>query len=467
MPALPHTASKSHRAFEPGDARLDPSSEPTQAVVDVFATAHIGFFKTALFGKASILDTARGSLGLFQIVFGCKPTVKADLERIAAIDLLLSVQHRDGQIRIGWIALDNQTIQDQVGSPAGQADLVAENRIPTILDNNVGVRFKDRYNLVGGGNFLIQHNPSMGLVDDLFGKSSIVVYLGLNSGPRGCDGTVFDCFSGLVGIAEHLSGNFEQIEIGCLALLFTFGIHDIEHPAFGPSVMVAKWRQFDVQFIPGAHHKPREHPHTVDQQGRIEWLVNVGLNTGAVSAHFAPLFDAFLFGISQDLAVDHLPALIADNFDIAVQGGFFKTFFGNADATKPAQALRVDDVKSQLLVSETEKDLDDNTAQHLFGTHALGAGTLGLGLALAEILQNIIADGRVCIDDAADHFQLFALGMIENVRHQGHLFLPFFAHFVIRSFSVFVVIFDVWRLLIYYKTKRIATAKCAFFIGYK
>jgi hypothetical protein len=31
---------------------------------------------------------------------------------------------------------------DQVGSPACQADLVAENRIPAVLDNNVGVRFK-------------------------------------------------------------------------------------------------------------------------------------------------------------------------------------------------------------------------------------------------------------------------------------------------------------------------------------
>ena len=122
-----------------------------------------------------------------------------------------------------------------------------------------------------------------------------------------------------MGLVGDLSGNFEQIDIGRLGLLFTFGIDDIEHPAFGPSVMVAKWRQLDVQFIPTAHHKSREHPHRIDQQGRIVWLVNIELDTGAVGVN---LFDAFLLSRSQDLAVDYLPTLIADNFDIAVQGGF-------------------------------------------------------------------------------------------------------------------------------------------------
>jgi D-arabinose 1-dehydrogenase-like Zn-dependent alcohol dehydrogenase len=59
------------------------------------------------------------------------------------------------------------------------------------------------------------------------------------------------------------------------------------------------------------------------------------------------------------------------------------------------------------------------------------------------------------------------LRMIENVGHQRHLFWPFFAHFVTGSFSVFVVILNVWRLLIYYKAKRIATLKCAFFMSYR
>ena len=145
MPAFPHTTGKSHGSFEPGDTGLNPGPEASKTMVNIFTAAHIGFFKSALFGKADIFNVAWGRLGLFQVLFGCKTTVKTDLERIAAIDFFLPVQHRDGQIDISRIAFDNQAIQDQVGSPAGQTDLVAENRIPAVLDNDVGVRLKDRY----------------------------------------------------------------------------------------------------------------------------------------------------------------------------------------------------------------------------------------------------------------------------------------------------------------------------------
>ena len=169
MPTFPHTTGKSHGAFEPGDTGLNPGPEASKTVVNVFTAAHIGFYKTALFGKADIFNVAWGRLGLFQILFRCKTTVKTDLERIAAINFLLSVQHWDGQIDIGRIALDNQAIQDQVGGPAGQTDLMAENRIPAVLDDYIGVRFKDRYHLVCGWNLFVQHNPTMGLVDDFLG----------------------------------------------------------------------------------------------------------------------------------------------------------------------------------------------------------------------------------------------------------------------------------------------------------
>jgi hypothetical protein len=43
-----------------------------------------------------------------------------------------------------------------------------------------------------------------------------------------------------------------------------------------------------------------------------------------------------------------------------------------------------------------------------------------------------------------------ALCVILNVGHEGHLFLPFFAHFVLRSFCLFVIFLVVWRLPKYY-----------------
>jgi hypothetical protein len=84
--------------------------------------------------------------------------------------------------------------------------------------------------------------------------------------------------------------------------------------------------------------------------------------------------------------------------------------------------------------------------------------------ALAQILKNTLTDGRVGINDGADDGKLFALGVVCYLGHQRHLFLPFFAHFVIGSFLLFVVILIGWRLSIYYNEKKKATAKCAFLL---
>jgi hypothetical protein len=110
--------------------------------------------------------------------------------------------------------------------------------------------------------------------------------------------------------------------------------------------------------------------------------VDVGRYASAVRTNFGALFDALLFGITDDVAVDHLPGPIADNLDIAVQGRLFKSFFSNTSMALPAKALLVDNVKGQFFIREIEKESDDDTTKHLFGTHVLGAGAPGIGLAL-------------------------------------------------------------------------------------
>lgn len=80
-----------------------------------------------------------------------------------------------------------------------------------------------------------------------------------------------------------------------------------------------------------------------------------------------------------------------------------------------------------------------------------------------QVLKNITANGSILIDDGADRLQFLALGMIKNVVHQRHLFLPFFAHFEVGSFSVYVVITVAWTLPIYYNERENATEKCAYF----
>lgn len=133
------------------------------------------------------------------------------------------------------------------------------------------------------------------------------------------------------------------------------------------------------------------------------------------------------------------------------------------DAAKPSDALRINDMKSQFFISKIEKCSDNGTSQYLLGTHAVGTGTKTQGFVPVQILQYMLTDDRVFVDDAADGFQLFTLRMIENVRHQGHLFLPFIAHFVLSSFRIFVVILVSWLLQIYYIKQKFAATKCAFF----
>jgi hypothetical protein len=51
------------------------------------------------------------------------------------------------------------------------------------------------------------------------------------------------------------------------------------------------------------------------------------------------------------------------------------------------------------------------------------------------------ANGRIYIDECADHLYLLALGMTQNAGHQRHLLLPFFAHPVSGFFPDLIVIF--------------------------
>ena len=84
---------------------------------------------------------------------------------------------------------------------------------------------------------------------------------------------------------------------------------------------------------------------------------------------------------------------------------------------------------------------------------AIGALAMGGHFTATEILQDIVADGRVGVDQLADGFQLLALAVIFNPGHQRQLFLPFFAHFVCGLRILFAVILVGWRFPIYYKEK--------------
>lgn len=105
------------------------------------------------------------------------------------------------------------------------------------------------------------------------------------------------------------------------------------------------------------------------------------------------------------------PGLITYQLEVAIQCGFFILLFGHADAAEPEQVARVDGLKGQLFISESDKGFHDNTAQQFVDTHAFGAGAMGSRLAPVRILQHIPTGGRVSINDGTDDSKLLALGL--------------------------------------------------------
>jgi hypothetical protein len=124
-------------------------------------------------------------------------------------------------------------------------------------------------------------------------------------------------------------------------------------------------------------------------------------------------------------------------------------------------------MKGKSFIAEIEEGFYHSTTQYLVGTHPICTGSLRLNLTFIQVLQNMLTNGSVLINDLADHLQLLTLGVVHDVRHETHLFLPLFAHFVAGSFSAFVVILVGWCLPKYYKKYKNASTKCAFFISFK
>jgi hypothetical protein len=125
--------------------------------------------------------------------------------------------------------------------------------------------------------------------------------------------------------------------------------------------------------------------------------------------------------------------------------------------------MRIDDMKSQFLIREAEQNLDDSASEHLIGTHAVCPGSPGLCFAAIQVLQDFLGNGSRCINDGADRFQLFALGMIFDVGHQGHLFSPI----LLRAPFLFLSYYRLVGAIRYTTIRSKVPAQNAFFMLYK
>lgn len=428
---LPSAAVKTQAPLDPGDDRLHPGTEAPQPVVDPLTAAHVFHFKPALLGKTHILDLSL--LGSGQVGFGSKAPIQGHFQRVAPVNLQLPVKHRERQFGIGRIALSDHTVGDQVGGSHTQTHLVPVVGLPAVLDDDVGVGLEDRDDLLGGRDFLPPQHPALGLVDHPTGEIDIALQLHTQRQAFNA-GVVLGRRNRRYGISHALGRQLEQIPVGRLTLRLLLGILHRQHPTLGAAAMIGKMHLHPA--LTQRLQQPSQHPHPVVEQGGVGRLMDVALHDRAVHANLPAFFDLLLACVNHQDPVDLLPGRGRDPFGVLRNGRFLEALVGNADAAEGAQRDGVGDVKGQQLVAVIKHPLDDRRAQHLLGTHPIGAGVRQLSIP-AEVLMNQLGYGSFAIQYAADGLQLPGLGMIRGEVHQRQLFFALFAHFVVAPFSDF------------------------------
>ena len=462
LPSLPGAPVQTEAALEPGDARLDACPEAPKLLVDIRAAAHLFGLQAPLLGEAHVLD-AHGFGGL-QIGLRSKSAVQSSFERVAPIDPFLPIEHGFCQGHIGRIAFDDLTIEDQVRAAAGQTNLVAEERVAPVLDDDVGVILEDRHDLLGGRHLLTIDDAALGLTDDPFGQCHIALQLQKQTHRcRPVKPERPEPLDRRAGRSQRFARVLDQIDVGAPTFIFLAGILDFDQAPLGYPLVVMVSEPPRTQ-IPGSRLQSAQDPDTIVEQARIGRLVDVALDHRTVDSGRSPLFDLFFLGVTEHLLVDRFPSPIRQGLDVLVEGRLFEPLVSDADAAKNPDALTVDQVKRQLLVAEAEESHDHGRPQHLLGAHAFGPSTAIAGFPLAKILQHKVDGDRFTVQDGRDGLQLLGLDVAGDLGHQGHLTLPFFAHFVWVLFLVLVVLTIGWRLRLYYTQPQNTSTKCAFFI---
>jgi len=286
---------------------------------------------------------------------------------------------------------------------------VTKQGVASVLDDDVGMGFEQRHHFVFGTDSFSLKNPTFGLADHLSGQVGKMSDLEAKchgqwvTGPAGVDRN-----DSMVGVSDHFAAGLEQIHIWGLALVFAFGVHHRQHPAFGHTSMVMETRNVDPKVLSTSINQSSQHPHTIPQQVGVSGMMDVGFNARAIDTDLATLFNAFLLRMSQKIGIDPFPGGVRYGFDVFIQRGSFVSLVCNSDPAEPTQGLRIDDVKGEIFIRESEKNIHNSTTQHLVGTHAVSPRSIGHHLSLVQILKNAIADDRVGIDNVTDAVSSFA-----------------------------------------------------------
>jgi len=109
------------------------------------------------------------------------------------------------------------------------------------------------------------------------------------------------------------------------------------------------------------------------------------------------------------------------------------------NTTEIAVSARINQMEGQPFIAEAFGLFDDCCTQDLLRAHAL-CSRITILYAVGKVLQNHFSNGRNGVESLTNPVQLFGPGVLNIARHQWHLFLILFAHFLVAPFFAFVVI---------------------------
>lgn len=332
----------------------------------------------------------------------------------------------------------HQVVGDDGGPDVGMkafltppvAAVQAEDGVPALLGQDVGVGLENADDLLPGDQLSAQQHPLPGLFDDLLHEFQpahdlVPEYLPVFTQ------TPDDVQHLLVKILTLI----EQLAVEAFPLPGVFGLGDPESQSLGhPAAVAAAQRLGQVGLPDGAADDPDQ----IIEQGGIAGAMDVGLHRGAVKAHLAAGLDALFFGPAHQHPVDGLPGTGGQAGDIVLQGTGAGPHIKGAKSKKETAGYAVEKVEGQPIIGYSHQLEQHRRLDHGHGLHARRP-SFWVSVPY-KVLPGQLCYDRMCVKNPCHDRKLPREGMVGPGFVQLGLNLQFLAHCGPVLFSVIVVL---------------------------
>jgi hypothetical protein len=405
LTALRQTALHAAPAKEHRDATLNTCSE-TLAFLEL-GTLFEGFPLSAPFSTPLGNTEKLYILASWAMLSTEKPSVRAVPSWSKAKGLLMTLERRRDLEVIGGITLKDIVLSNQTSGTFSEKDLVAKLdwflHFPPL--DQIGVRFKNRVELLIGWNLLSLEHTAAALIDDAVAEMAVV----LDAPSKLADDDViqqvnrafiFGFFEHPSGIVHDPLGNGDELAIlvwlpgralsGCQALNFL-------HPTARRASVVAKAIDAVGNKLGKPSHEACDHSHHIPEQSTIGGMMNIGFHNRRIDAQLLAVLQTQIDGRFKDHLIEGFKSL----WPKFIKGPIESIVLGNAPAVKTreaAQGVTVGDALSEFAVIPVLDPHQNKRPKHLCRGDGRATG-VGLFKTPLKILTDALDDLRLMVEE--------------------------------------------------------------------